>query len=296
MRTATETIGDARVVKAYLTRDELLTEEIVPDELATGRAQWTYGEAQTLAETLRRLRANEPTERQRAAYEIAREELAAATADLVDVATRRRRRRIYSDDGDALDVGRYLADPERPYWSRLTRTAHAGRVVTLNVDVAANAAQHERTFARLGALAAAAVDVLAAAGIGTDVRLCDSSCEILGCMTTWIGISVPWCSPDQPLDPGALAAVGMPGLLRASLMGAEVAAVESAGLSRHRDEWTRVYGSASPWPAEVRDALYPPGEILLAARNAGAGDAARMVTVLRGLLGAEALDGAEVAA
>jgi len=259
---------------------------------------WVFGPGGTLADTDRRLTESDPGPALLEAYRAARDTLAQAVADLTYQATTTRRRRKRSTDGDVLDVSRYLNEPEREdYWQAMTPDTRAHRVCKVVIDLGISSFGSAAQIARLGALGAAAVDVLGAAGIAAHVEVAMGvECDVAigGPLRAYLGERgwylhrMTWRDSDVPLDEGALAVLGLPGLMRWHILAGMEAAQVALGTETLADAASqcRNYGVPGLWPADVVDVLAP--DVLIGARySEGA-----IVGQLRGLIGGNAAQAA----
>lgn len=227
-------------------------------------ARWAFGDTPR-DETRRRLTENDPTDRLRSLYDKERLRLDAALAETFSQATARRRRRVRSEDGDEIDVSRYLQEPERlDFWRALAPDTRPHRIVRLAFDYCVSGAATPQEIAASAALAAATVDVLQRAGIGSEVDViytvpaggragfrgklleaCDGGSE-----PPWLAMRTLWCAASEPLDEGALAVLGLPGLCRNhgfGLLDSVSLALGGAGA----DDCGTYGGSVSEWPSDL---------------------------------------------
>ena len=105
----------------------------------------------------------------------------------------------------------------------------------------------------------------------------------------WYLHRTTWRASDVPLDEGALAVLGLPGLMRWHILAGMEAAQVELGTETLADaaQQCRNYGCPGLWPADVVALLAP--DVLIGARYS---DGA-IVGQLRGLIGGNAAQAAE---
>lgn len=125
-----------------------------------------------------------------------------------------KRRRRYSDEGDEVNIDRYMTgDPN--FWERRKR-GKKKRVIRIGISYSDHWGARERDYVSRAAAAAATVDALTALGYGTEVwgystgRVCDGRMDQGQEYTTAVRLK----ASDQPLDVPKVLTTGLTAMSR----------------------------------------------------------------------------------
>jgi hypothetical protein len=148
------------------------------------------------------------------------EELRTATSNLHSIqqlamkARSIKRRRVFAESGDDLDIDRILCgDPE--HWSRMTK-GRSNNVVRLWVNFSVSCGNGEDNMYKLAATIAVASDLLTKAGFAVEVLACEIAKDaIQGQKGGFNGVIFPLKRAEDPLEINKIACIGIPGLFRA---------------------------------------------------------------------------------
>lgn len=185
-----------------------------PCRTIKGDEDWAFGKDWPDEDTTREgiLAGRAPASVERA-YDTARQSIA-ATMDASDTQgiTRRRVHR-FADDGDGVNIDRYLSG-RADCWDSTTATKTA-RIVRIGFNICLSATNDPADFARLAANCAAACDWLTVRGFGVEVVgiAANPAKTTHRNYDNWV---YRWTikGPTDPLDVSSIMAFGAPGALR----------------------------------------------------------------------------------
>lgn len=173
---------------------------------------WAYGSARSSAQTQEQLRKGQPSEAAYQRYSEIRGALATDIADLSMRAVSGARRRCYGDDGDEVDIDRFVTGDPACFTSR--RPGAKRRLVRLGFEICNAAVVSEDAFVETVSAACAAVDLLEKLGYAVEVHCVASTSADDHEGADVLAVSAIVKHSFQPLDPGELLVCSLPGLLR----------------------------------------------------------------------------------
>lgn len=180
----------------------------------TSRDDWRFGpDWKDEAETRAGLLAGAAPAAARAAYEAMREEFRELAASAP--APTRRRRQVWADQGEDIDVDRMNARHDRPW--RSTKIGRAAPSIRLAINYALSCTNGPANFAALAAAAALIADRYTLAGYAVEIVAVHASTGSSSAKrheAEALIYSYPVKGSGEPLDIERLLATGAPGLCR----------------------------------------------------------------------------------
>lgn len=174
---------------------------------------WHFGSNQTLNTTRELLRNGAATEYLNTLYTNKREEVMGLQEiqELQNTATVIKRKRIFREDGNELNIDRVMAgDPA--HWESITKRNNKP-VLKLAFNVSASASMTEQTYGTIAAFGAIAADIITMAGYNVEIHAVNITTVHPGGRRQ-VGFKVKVKGADETLDPQRLLSCGLTGLER----------------------------------------------------------------------------------
>lgn len=217
-RTAPRATGNAApradIIRNYASVSEIIdAADAKSTHYPSDRADWTYGGDWTDEPTTRAgLLAGEAPAAALAAYEALSSQYSADTLNTQPAPTRRRRQ-VWSDQGDEIDTDRMNARHDRPW--RATVIGRNAPIIRLALNIGLSGGNDSATFAQVAATAAAIADALTLSGYSVEIIGVCATQNPSGSGTVY---TFPLKSSHEPLDARRILSASAPGLLRAYLL------------------------------------------------------------------------------
>lgn len=187
----------------------------VSEQRRTDSDQWRFGELLNFEATAHALTNGIATTRQREYFDDFKNEILRKYPNLADIEAQAyvtRRRKVFAESGDELDIDRYL-NGEVEQWTKKGFSKIIKRTARIHLAMPTSSANSPDNFSKAVAFVAALSDIVESAGISTEILISFSVSDAAPTESYFSGI-VKAKNVEEPLDINRLLSLGHVGLYR----------------------------------------------------------------------------------